>query len=102
MSLEDLERAGVLLPRDEWGKRDLHTTVNKPLLGVTGATAAISALLMYFGGGGLFTWIGVGLYFVVLFGFTLVSLRAVEKQVSQSALDQSEHQNQEAQDADKK
>ena len=87
MSLEDLENAGVLLPREQWGTRDLRTTVNKPLLLALGAGAIVSAFLIYWGNGSLYTWIGTVFFLLVLLGFTMASLRAIEKQCRESDLD---------------
>ncbi|MGH7559103.1 MAG: hypothetical protein ACREMD_15250 [Gemmatimonadota bacterium] len=80
MSLEDLESAGILLPREEWGKRDLATAVNKPLLVVAGIVAVVSCALMYVGDGGPLTQIAGGVYLVDLVGFTWLSWRAVGEQ----------------------
>ncbi len=80
MALEDLEQAGVLLPREQWGKHPLHTTMNKPWLIGLGMLAMFSSVLMYWGDGHFSTWIGVGLFFMVLFGFTRLSLQAIKKQ----------------------
>ncbi len=85
MSLEDLERAGLLLPRKEWGKRNLQSTVNKPLLAACGLLAIVSTVLMYWGDGGSYTWIGAGLFLAAFFGFTLLSTRAIEKQCRTSS-----------------
>ncbi|MGH8544618.1 MAG: hypothetical protein ACREX3_13520 [Gammaproteobacteria bacterium] len=78
MSLEDLESAGILLPREEWGKRDLRTAVNKPLLVLAMIVAVVSCGLMYVGDGGPLTWAGGGVYLVDLLMFTWLSWRAVE------------------------
>jgi hypothetical protein len=80
MSKEDLENMGVLLPEDQWGKHALATTVNKPLLIAIGVITMISVVLMYWGNGNFFTWLGVALFLTMLSGFTLLSIRAVEKQ----------------------
>jgi hypothetical protein len=80
MSLDDLERAGVTLPRSQWGKRKVRSTVHKPLFVVTAALAASSGLLMYFGDGRSATWVGAGLFLVALFGATSMSLLAVSRQ----------------------
>ncbi|MGH8543085.1 MAG: hypothetical protein ACREX3_05515 [Gammaproteobacteria bacterium] len=77
MSLEDLESAGILLPREEWGKRDLTTAVNKPLLVVAGIVAVVTCAFMYVGNGGPLTWVGGLVYLVDLVAFTWVSWRAV-------------------------
>lgn len=79
MSLEDLKRAGLILPEREWGKRGLRSAVNRPLLVLVGAGAVISSFLMYAGDGGLLTWLGMGLYLVFLLLFTALSLQAVER-----------------------
>ena len=79
MSLEDLENAGILLPREEWGTRDLSTSVNKPLLVVAGIIAIAACGLMYMGDGGPLTWLGGAVYLVDLVGFTWLSWRAVER-----------------------
>lgn len=79
MSLDDLEKAGILLAREEWGTRDLSTSVNKPLLVVTGIVAIVACGLMYMGDGGPLTWLGGAVYLVDLVGFTWLSWRAVER-----------------------
>lgn len=77
MGLEDLKKAGVLLPKEEWGQRDLTTDVKKlPLLVVAGL-APVSAVLMYVGDGKALTWIGLALFFVFLGGFTFLSLKGI-------------------------
>ena len=77
MSLEDLERAGITLPRNQWGKRAVRSAVNRPLF-LAGATGAVAAgILMYWGDGGITTWIGAILFLVSLFTVTGVALRAV-------------------------
>jgi hypothetical protein len=80
VSLDDLERAGVTLPRQEWGKRMIRSTINKPLFIVTAALAGGAVLLMYFGDGGVTTWVGAGLFLLALFGATSISLLAVSRQ----------------------
>lgn len=84
MSKEDLEHMGVLLPEEEWGKHALTTTVNRPLLIVIGVVTMVSVVLMYWGNGSLWTWLGVMLFLMMLSGFTLLSMRAVEKQRGKS------------------
>ena len=84
MSKEDLEHMGVLLPEEEWGKHVLTTTVNRPLLIVIGVVTMVSVVLMYWGNGSFWTWLGVMLFLMMLSGFTLLSIRAVEKQRGKS------------------
>ena len=79
MTLEDLEKAGILLPEEEWGQRSLETTVNQPAVIAVGAVAVVAAVLMYVGGGGTLTWVGTVAFLVDLAAFTWVSWRAVEK-----------------------
>ncbi len=80
MSLDDLERAGVTLAREEWGKREVRSTVNRPLFVATAALAVGAGLLMYFGDGRLATWLGAGLFLLALLGATSISLVAVSRQ----------------------
>jgi hypothetical protein len=84
MSKEDLENMGVLLPEEQWGKHTLATTVNKPLLIAIGVMTMISVVLMYWGNGNFLTWLGVALFLTMLSGFTLLSIKAVEKQRRES------------------
>jgi hypothetical protein len=84
MTLEDLQRAGILLPEEEWGQRSLETTAGKPALAAVGAVALAGVILMYAGAGGLPTWVGAGLYLVGLLAFTGLSLRAVDAQVERA------------------
>ncbi len=80
MSLEDLERAGITLPRDQWGKRKVHSAVNRPLFLVAAAGAIVAGILMYWGSGGGTTWVGAMLFLVSFFVVIVISLRAVTAQ----------------------
>ena len=80
MSLEHLEQAGITLPRDQWGKRKLHSTVSRPLFLAAAAGAVAAATLMYWGDGGVATWVGAVLFLVSFSAFTVISLRAVTAQ----------------------
>lgn len=84
MTLEDLEAAGVLLPREEWGERSLMTTTNKPVLVALGALAVAACVLMYVGDGSLWTWIGAGAFLGILILFTWLSMRAVDRQIERA------------------
>lgn len=77
MSLEDLERAGLLLPQEQWGTQDIHTKVAKIPLIILGVLVLTASGLMFGGNGGWVTWIGLGLFFVVLAAFTWLSLRGI-------------------------
>lgn len=80
MSLDDLREHGVLLPEDEWGTRELATTV--PLLrALVAFLAAVAGLaLAYAGDGTTLTWIGVALFLVAFFALTWLCDRAVRAQ----------------------
>lgn len=80
MALEDLEQAGVTLPRHEWGKREVRSAVHKPLFLVDVALAVVSTVLMYFGAGRFLTWLGAVLFLVALFGVTALALHATSTQ----------------------
>jgi hypothetical protein len=80
MTLEDLEQAGVTLPRDQWGKREVRSAVHRPLFLVDVALAVVSAVLMYFGAGRFLTWLGAVLFLVALFGATALALHATSVQ----------------------
>ena len=84
MSLEDLRRAGVLLPEEEWGRHSLETTADKPALALVGIAALASLGMMLAGAGRALTWIGAGLYLAVLVVFTWLSLRAVDAQLNRA------------------
>lgn len=77
MALEDLERDGMLLPRDEWGTRDLHTRVSRLPVIAIGVVAIGACVLMYVGDGNLLTWIGLGAFLAMLIAFTWISLRGI-------------------------
>lgn len=80
MSLEDLERAGITLPRAQWGKRRPDSAVNRPLFLAGGAGAIAAGILMYCGGGGITTWAGAIFFLLSFFAITLIALRAVTGQ----------------------
>jgi hypothetical protein len=77
MSMEDLERAGILLPREAWGTHPIHTNVAKVPLLILGILAPVCAALMYVGNGQWLTWAGLGVFFVLMVAFTWLSLRGI-------------------------
>ena len=83
MSLRDLDRAGMLLPREQWGKHDLHTTVNR--LSLIGALllGVVSIVLMYAGDGRGMTMLGMVLFLTFMAWITWISVRAVDVQEAQ-------------------
>jgi hypothetical protein len=80
MSYEELKERDIFLPEEEWGKADLHTSVNLAPFGIALAVGILGCLLMALGGGSLQTWIGAVLYMGFMIGFALVSSRAVDRQ----------------------
>ncbi len=77
MSLDELRKAGLLLPREDWGKGDPHSKVNRTALAAAWLLAGISAGLMYFGDGHAATWIGLVGMLVFIVWFTYLSIHAV-------------------------
>ena len=80
MSLKDLQEAGVLLPKEEWGVHDLHTSVNKPRLLASLALGLVSVVMMYLGDGNSLTFIGGVLFLVFMAWITHISIRAIHVQ----------------------
>lgn len=77
MPLEDLQKAGLILPEDQWGKRDLTSDVRRVPLLLSATSIPAWAALMYIGDGGWITWIGIILFFAFLSAFTWLSLRGI-------------------------
>jgi len=75
----------MLLPREEWGKHDLHTTVNRAALLASLLLGLASVVLMYAGAGGFLTLAGVALFLIFMGWITHISIRAVERQAAQFA-----------------
>lgn len=80
MSIEELRAHGLLLPKEDWGALDLHTSVNKIALLFTFALAAFALILIVIGEGQAITWIGAVLYVLFLVLFTLVSNAGIAHQ----------------------
>lgn len=85
MSLKDLQEAGVLLPPEEWGAHDLHTSVNKPQLVAALLLGLASVVMMYVGGGRTLTFIGGVVFIAFMAWITHISLKAVDVQAAQFA-----------------
>ncbi len=77
MALKDLEDAGLLLPREEWGKTELHSYTSRVAVSFAWLVAALSAVFMYVGDGHTLTWVGIAGMFCFLAWFTFISLRAI-------------------------
>ena len=85
MSIKDLEKAGLLLPRDQWGRYDVHSRVNRVGLMASWILAAASAVFMYVGNGRTLTWVGVIGMAVFLAWFTYLSIHAIHVRNQASA-----------------
>jgi len=83
MSLKNLQDAGVLLPKEEWGVHDLHTSVNKPRLLASLALGLASVIMMYLGNGSALTFVGAALFLAFMVWITHISIRAVHVQSAQ-------------------
>lgn len=77
MSLEELQEAGILLHQSKWRKRPVRTKVPRVPVAITGALLPVAVSFMYFGDGRVLTWIGLGIFLVLLAGFTWASLRGI-------------------------
>ena len=100
MSIKDLEKAGLLLPRDQWGRYDVHSRVNRAGVIAAWITAVLSAVLIYVGNGCLLTWVGLAGMAVFLVLFTYLSIHAINVRNQASAYEQDSRSPQDA-EADK-
>lgn len=85
MSLKDLQQTGVLLPQEEWGVHDLHTSVNKPMLVAALTVGLASVVAMYVGQGGTLTFVGGAVFIGFMAWITHISVKAVNVQAAQFA-----------------
>jgi len=85
VSLKDLQRTGVLLPKEEWGAHDLHSSVNKPMLVASLLLGLASVAMMYLGGGAALTFVGGGLFIIFMGWITHISVKAVGVQAAHFA-----------------
>lgn len=83
MSLKDLQDHGILLPQEEWGVHDLHTSVNKPLLILSLLFGLAAVVMMYVGGGRPLTFVGMVMFIVFMGWITQISLKAINVQAAQ-------------------
>ncbi len=82
MALRDLHDLGLLLPREHWGGVPRASLRTGLLTAGASAMGLASALLIWFGAGGTWTFVGVGLFFLTLLAFLLVTFRAVEERMA--------------------
>ncbi|MGM0491592.1 MAG: hypothetical protein ACQER1_01500 [Armatimonadota bacterium] len=90
MSLKDLEEHGILLPKEEWGVHDLHTSVNEAELVACLLFGGVTLTLMYIGDGEALTFVGTVLFIIFLGWITHVSVKGIEMQAAQFAAEHEE------------
>lgn len=79
MSLRELNDSGMLLPQDEWGAHDLHSTVSRAGLIAALILGLVSIALMYLGAGSTMTMVGIVLFLVFMVWITRISVTAVDQ-----------------------
>ena len=79
MSLRELNDAGMLLPKDEWGAHDLHSTVSRVAMVSSLLLGLVSIALMYLGAGGTVTMVGIVVFLVFMVWITQISVTAVDQ-----------------------
>jgi len=80
MSMEDLKEQGVLLPEEEWGAHNLKTTSPQLADALLFIIAIIGCVMVYYGDGNKWTWIGIVIFFLAFFSIIWLNDRAVKKQ----------------------
>lgn len=80
MALDELEEAGVLLPKEEWGEHNVKTTVKQTPMLVISLIAVAGLAAAYLGGGELLTWIGISAFLIAFFAILWMCDRAVVRQ----------------------
>lgn len=80
MSIEDLEKHNVLLPKEEWGTHRLKTTTSELPLLLAFLAGIAGCVLTFLGGGGLWTWLGISLFFAAFIIIIVLCDRAIQKQ----------------------
>ncbi len=83
MSLRNLQKHNVVLPEEEWGIHDLSTNVKRIQLIVCLLFGAVTLGMMYYGGGGLITFIGTGLFMLFMAWITHISVKGVDDQAEE-------------------
>ena len=100
MSLKHLQKAGMLLPEEEWGRHDLHTSVNKPMLVAALAVGLGSVIAMCVGAGGALTFLAGGVFILFMIWITHISIKAVNVQAAQFAEERQHFREEHAADPD--
>jgi hypothetical protein len=85
MALRDLAELGLLLPREHWGRAPSASLRTGILTAGAALLGLVSALLVWLGAGNTWTFVGIGLFFLDLLAFLLVTFRAVEERLARLA-----------------
>lgn len=82
--IELLKEQGMLLPEDEWGKHSLESTVAEVPLAVATVLGVAALAVAFLGGGRPVTWVGCGVFLVLLVGVVWLCDRAVSRQAART------------------
>lgn len=82
MALDDLDRQGLLLPREQWGSNPSASWRGRAQILVCGTLFLAASLLIWLGDGTWITFAGLGAFFLGLFLFLVLTFRAVDHQVN--------------------
>jgi hypothetical protein len=77
-SEKQLQEQGLLRPESQTRKAPPSTSVNTPGLLLTGVVALAGAVVMYWGNGSLWTWIGAAGFFIALTLFIWISILGIK------------------------
>lgn len=80
MSYDELEEHGIFLPEEHWGESELTRPASPWLLAVLGGLAGLACVAMVLGQGRLLTWVGCGAFVALLWAFTFVTARTIDRQ----------------------
>jgi len=80
VSYDELEERGIFLPEEHWGESELTRPASPWLLAVLGSLAALACVAMVVGQGRVLTWLGCGAFIVLLWAFTFVTGRTIDRQ----------------------
>ena len=76
MSLRDLEKMGLIRPKEQWGHPHAVRRVPSIAVGVIAAMAVASVATMILADGGVLTWVAIGTFLLTLVVFTVLNVRA--------------------------
>lgn len=80
MSIEDLEKHGILLPKEEWGTHNLSTTTAEIPLLIAFLVGVVGTVLTFWGGGDTWTWVGICTFFAAFVVIIVLCDRAILRQ----------------------